>query len=444
VALARCWRFSVEDRCLQTVPGHMPSTSDNAVYNARIPHMHAPSSWFSPAACFLVLMLLSAPKILASEWHAPEEQLARRIASVTGPGAVALNLVNRSSLSSADLAEIHRGISVELAALGIRFVSENQFAATVQITLSENLQNYVWVAEIHQGNNEPTVVMVVTPRSTPVPVEHPASALTIQKKLLWVDENRILDVALVNSNPQHLILLEPDSVVLLKFQDGRWQPEQSMALAHSHPWPRDLRGRLALRKDHLLDAYLPGVLCKSAATAPLGLNCYESDDPWPLGSDQSGLSAFFAPTRNFFTGALSPGIEKQTSVGAFYSAAVLPRDKYKLWIFAAVDGQVHLVDGVTDQTAGRLNWGSDIASVQSGCGLGWQVLVTGSADGAGDTVRAFEIADREAVAVSQPAEFNGGITALWADSDGTGAVAVSLNSETGRYEAYRLSIACSR
>ena len=78
------------------------------------------------------------------------------------------------------------------------------------------------------------------------------------------------------------------------------------------------------------------------------------------------------------------------------------------------------------------------------CGLGWQVLVAGNVDNAGETVRAFEIADREPVAVSQPAEFSGGITALWTDSDGTGAIAVSQNSETRRYEAYRLSITCGQ
>jgi hypothetical protein len=82
--------------------------------------------------------------------------------------------------------------------------------------------------------------------------------------------------------------------------------------------------------------------------------------------------------------------------------------------------------------------------VRSGCGLGWQVLVTGNGDGTGETVRAFEIADREPMVVSQPTEFTGGITALWADSDGTGAVAVSKNSGTGKYEAYRLSITCGQ
>ncbi len=82
--------------------------------------------------------------------------------------------------------------------------------------------------------------------------------------------------------------------------------------------------------------------------------------------------------------------------------------------------------------------------MRSGCGVGSQVLVTGNEDGASDSVRAFEIADREPVVVSQAAEFNGKITALWSDADGTGAIAISQNSETGKYEAYRLSIACGQ
>jgi hypothetical protein len=390
----------------------MPSARHNAVYNSRIPHMRAWSSRFPRAACLCVLMLAHLPAILASDWRAPEEQLARKIAAATGPGAVTLEVVNRSSLSRPDAETIRRGLSAQLAALGVHFVNADQAAATVQITLSENLQSYLWVAEIHQGNNEASLVMVTTPRLGPPVVESSTAAFTIQKTPLSTDENRILDVALLNG------------------------------ASHSHPWPRDLRGRLALRKDHWFDAYLPGTFCRSSATAPLSLNCYDSDDPWPLGADQPGLSAFFAPTRNFFTGALSPGIEKQTTVKAFYSAAMLPREKYKLWIFSAVDGQVHLLDGVTDQTAAKLIWGSDIASVRSGCGLGWQVLVIGNGDGNGETVTAFEIADREPVAVSQPADFNGVITALWTESDSTGVIAVSRNSETGRYEAYRLSIAC--
>ena len=422
----------------------MPSASDNAVYNARNLYMLALLSRFSRAACFLALMLMYAPLIMASDWHAPVGQLARQIAGATGPGAVALEVVNRSSLTRADVEAIRHGLLAELAALGVRPVNTDQAAASVEVTLSENLQNYVWVAEIHQGNSESSIVMVTAPRSGPVAVERPAAALTIHKTLLWTDENRILDVGLITSTPQQMVVLEPESVVLAKFQDGHWQQQESLSLSHLRPWPRDLRGRLIFRKDHLFDAYMPGVFCRSTSTPPLGLNCYETDDPWPLGTAESGLSAFFAPTRNFFTGALSPGIQKQTTLKPFYSAAALPRDKYTLWIFAFADGQVHLLDGVTDQTLGKLDWGSDIASVRSGCGLGWQVLATGNDTAAADTVKAFEIADREPVAVSQPVEFKSGITALWADWDGTGAIVVSQNPETGRYEAYRLSIACGQ
>jgi len=420
----------------------MPGANHNAVYNSPIPHMRVSSSRSTRVGCLFALMLMRAPILLASDWLIPEQQLARKIVGATGPGAVALDVMNRSSLSHAEVEEIRRGLSAELGAVGVRLVNADQAAVTVRVTFSENLQNYVWVAEVRQGNNEASVVMVAIPRSSPANVEHSTAALTIHKTLLWMDEDRMLDVAFVTGSPQHMIVLETGSVELFKLQDGRWQHEGSLPVMHSHTRPRDLRGRLILRKDRLFDAYLPGVFCRSSTTAPLALTCYESDDPWPLGTEQSGLSAFFSPSRNFFTGVLSPGIEKQTTVKAFYTAAMLPRDKYKLWIFATVDGQVHLLDGISDQTPAKLNWGSDIASVRSGCGLGWQVLVTGNGESAAETVRAFEIADREPVAVSQPAEFNGSVTALWSDSDGTGAIAVSQNSETGRYEAYRLSIAC--
>lgn len=129
---------------------------------------------------------------------------------------------------------------------------------------------------------------------------------------------------------------------------------------------------------------------------------------------------------------------------AFYSAAPLPRDKYTLWAFAAVDGQVHFLDGVGDQAFAQLGWGSDIASVHSGCGPGWQILASSGETGPGDEVRAFEVADREPTLVSPPVQFNGSITGLWANSDSTAVTAIARNAETGKYEAYRLTIDCHR
>ena len=50
----------------------------------------------------------------------------------------------------------------------------------------------------------------------------------------------------------------------------------------------------------------------------------------------------------------------------------------------------------------------------------------------------------EAIAVGSPVSFPGGITSLWASPDENGAVAVTHNAETGKYEAYLLTMACSQ
>jgi hypothetical protein len=421
----------------------MRSIRHLAVYNARIPNMLiAPSRCTCVAALLFVLVFV--PLFWGTDWKAPEEQLAEKIAAVTGPGAIALDVTNRSSLNQADVDRIRQVLLTQLASLGVRFVNPDQANATVQVSLSENLQNYVWLAEIRQGTNESAVVMITAPRSDTLASSQDVSAMIIHKTLLWSQDVRILDIAIVSGNPQQMVVLDQDNVSLYKLDNNRWQLEQGLTISHMHPWPRDLRGRLVLRKDHLFDAYLPGVFCRSGIATPLTVNCYESDDPWPLGTDPYPVNAFFAHTRNFFTGAITPGVNKQTTAPAFFSAAVMPREKYVLWLFAATDGQVHMLDGINDLTVSNLGWGSDIASVHSHCGTGWQVLATGSSDSAKDTIGVFEIADREPASVGQSIDFNGNITALWTQTDGGTAVAVSRAPETGKYAAYRITITCGQ
>src|SRR5579862_6144944 len=226
--------------------------------------------------------------------------------------------------------------------------------------------------------------MVSTPRPENAAAVRDSTPLSLRKISLWEQEEPILDVVVLEENPApaHIAVLDPQKVSLYRLQGGKWQEEQALDITHNRPWPRDLRGRLIPGRDHLLDAYLPGVVCHSSAAMPLTLNCRESDDPWPLVPGTSNgamgvfssaglangastvlpqLGAFFAPTRNFFTGALTPGLSRVSTVAKFYSAAPLPREKYTLWLFATTDGRVHMVDGVSDQAA-RLNWGSSLAS----------------------------------------------------------------------------------
>ena len=432
-----------------------------AVYNSAIP-ADPLKSFDCPGLVFrlgfvgslLILILLPGAAISAraADWNAPEQELAHKIVAITGPGVVAFSVENRSSLGQRDHEIIQDGLRSALAGLGLRFAAPEQAAATLKVTLSENLTSYLWVAEIHQSAAENTVVMVSAPRpeNSGLRNTRESTPLTLRKISLWTQSEPILDVAVLEENPApaQIAVLDAQRVAIYRLQNGKWQPEQNLSITHANPWPRDLRGRLIPARDHLFDVYLPGVICVSTAAAPLALNCRESDDPWPLvpmglnagsvfpsaGMNSAGASvpqmrAFYASTRNFFTGAMTPGVGKFGSVPKFYSAALLPRDRYTLWLFAATDGHIHLIDGVSDQAA-KLFWGSNLASVKTACGAGWQVLATTSGD-AGDTMRAYEFPDRDPVAVSAAIDLPGEVTALWTEAKGDAALAVARNREPG-------------
>ncbi|HEY6765368.1 MAG TPA: hypothetical protein VI386_11395 [Candidatus Sulfotelmatobacter sp.] len=425
--------------------------------------------------CFYFLFNTYAAGFPAVNWSEPEQQLAAKIVAITGPGAVALTIENKSSLDKRESEIVSNGLRAALEALGLRYVPAESAAASVAITLSENQSSFVWVAQVRQSAGEPAIVMVSMSRAPTRVLPHDSVPLTLRKLPLWRQQERILDVVVLEEgdSPIRIAVLDGEKLTFLRSQGARWEMEQSLPISHTQPWPRDLRGRLVPAKDHLLDVYLPGVMCHTSSGIPPTLNCGQRDDPWPLvgrplspgtaskidssfgpngGSVSTGspLNAFFAPARNFFNGVVSPRIGKFGAVPPFYSTAFVSRDKYVLWLFAGVDGHIHMIDGISDLTSStgwqKTPWGSDIASVRTACGAGWQVLAVSAADGdkPQDSVRAYELPDRDPVAVSAAVEFPGSLTALWTEPKGDSAIVVVQHRETGEYEAFRVDVACGQ
>jgi hypothetical protein len=187
---------------------------------------------------------------------------------------------------------------------------------------------------------------------------------------------------------------------------------------------------------HKLEAYLPGKKCTGTVDPGISLECHDSDDPWPLGGSGQQERAFFG-ARNFFTGALA-GVKGPRDAQPFFSAAVAPGDN-PVVLLAATDGSLRDLQQRTYATP----TGSDIAGVKSGCGAGWQVLVTRASDQTEtDSMRAEEINGSALRPVSAALEFPGPITALWTSSEGNAAQATIRNLKSGRYEAYLISIDC--
>src|SRR6266700_3359769 len=117
-------------------------------------------------------------------WRDPAHELAGKIGTrVDSSASILLTVRNMSSLGADEVAEARRALRAELRREGLRLVSSSRAVLTesggtagrkrrepdrVLVTLSENSQGYLWVAEIVRAteqNAAPEVTMVEVARS---------------------------------------------------------------------------------------------------------------------------------------------------------------------------------------------------------------------------------------------------------------------------------------
>lgn len=387
----------------------------------------------------ILVALSSAARAAAQEWDAPARELAEKIiAHAQSRTALSLTVKNISSLPQSRVAEIERALESELRRRGVSLAEPERALEQARVTLSENTSGYLWVAEIGHDDSW-DVVMVQMPLLAPA---QPApAALSLRRTPLWTQSEMMLDV--VPAGDGGLLVLGGDSVSLYRVQEKKWQLAGSAPLTHSHPWPRDLRGRLVLQADGSFRAYLPGVQCSGTMQPQFNLACRESDDPWPLSPEVNG---FFSSRRNFFTGAVKlAGSSEAGDLGPFYSAAMFAQGERGFWIVAFTSGAARLINAKGQVVTAFNGWGSDVAGISSDCGSGWQVLASRAADSTQpDSLSAYEIVNRDAVEAGLPLEFAGPVTAMWSAADGRSATVIAHNLRTGSYEAFSVSAVCGR
>jgi hypothetical protein len=384
----------------------------------------------------VLLVCVAAYAVSATgKWDTQTFELARKIVAITGPGPASLNFQNSSSLTADVAAGIRHSMESDLRASGVQL--RDGAPVNLRVILSENIRGYVWLAQVQQGA-ETKVAMLAFPKQDASSAS--SSTVVLRRSFLIAQQEQILDAAIWQSHDQRfLLVLGPSQVNIFKQNGSRWDSVTVVGIPHE-TYPRDLRGRLWVGKDGDWKAFLPGIQCSGAQQLQQPMTCRDSDDPWALSGT---TTAFYNSARNYFTGAMVP--EPAKAFPPFYSAAQVKVANVDGWVLAGIDGQTMIFDGSAIRgLAGTGDFGSDIASVHSGCGSGTQLLATAAGDdSANDTIRAFEIDDQGARAVSPPLAFDGPLTALWTTPDGDSAIAV-LRTQTESYEAYSVSVACNQ
>jgi hypothetical protein len=354
--------------------------------------------------------------------------LARKAVSSLHAVAVTCEVQNSSSLQGKEFSNLSTVFQEELQRRGAKILPGDA-AVSVVLTVTENSTVYMGIVQIRRKEGPETFMEALGPIEG-APIAELMYSLVLHKEFLFAQDAPILDV-LLDRDARHAYALGLQGISHYELQGDRWMLTGTERLPVRRSSDREPRGFLYFGIDSEA-AYLPGELCRISLLDAKGWSCEKYVDPMPVRSVSEDAAA--GKKRGSWRSAAQFGPEGATRV-------VVPGQ----------DGLARLYEEGPDPVSAFSGWGSEITSVHSGCGSGWQLLVTGKGDWTNaDTLQAVEIQERRAQSVSAPIELAGAVIALHSTATRTAseasasasAIAVIRNLQTGRYEAYRLSISC--
>jgi hypothetical protein len=380
-----------------------------------------------------------------SVWEQPAAALAEQIAGAMGPGQARLTIRNNSTIATDEIPAIRKLLEQDLKVHGV-VASGAESASAIRVTLSENVRERLWVAEVVEGNETHVSMVHVEPGATRR--DAAGSGLVLRSQTVMESKQPVLAAMEMQTA---LAALVPEAIVLYDKNGANWQEQKRVAIGQKRAPARDARGAiLANASGDGFEAFAAGVECSvdlppGAAEGAWTIRCRDSDDPWPVMTAQAGgsgdsLKAFYNGARDYFTGVVAPSVG--VDLPAFYSAALLRRPAGAGLLVGGIDGKVQLVEnGALKTVSGTRDWGSDFAVLHSGCGGGDQVIASGSGEALSDSLRAYELPALEAVPASAPLAMDGTVTAMWSTPDGKSVMA-AVRHAGGDYEVDRVTALC--
>ena len=417
--------------------------------------------WLMAVFASGVMGLTASAAAAPSQWDQPAAALAEQIAGILGPGQAHLTIRNLSTIPTDEIPAIRRLLEEDLKTRGVT-TSEAETANVLRVTLSENVRELLWVAEIVEGNE--TRVAMVEVELGAAHLTQSGGGVSLRRQSLFVSRHQVLNVLLI---ADALVAVEPEEIVVYGNTTQGWQEQKRVRASQKRPIARDPRGMIVLTPlSDGFEVFLPGTGCNGSfrpalPAAEWTIRCHESDDPWPISwapiwqkgaSVQDDISfpplrAFYNSSRNYFTGVTSPSLG--TDSPPFYAAAWLSRPSNQVsLLMGGIDGKVQLVEnGTLKPVSGTRDWGSDFAALKSGCGAGTQIIASGSGEAINDSLRAYELPAQEAIPASAPLAMEGTVTALWSAPDGKSVFAVVRKTagpgSADSYEVDRVTSSCN-
>jgi hypothetical protein len=338
---------------------------------------------------FFVALLLTPGVVSSATLEDSARELARKVAAaLPSRDHISIEIRNISSLTAEEVLVVEQTLTNELQIQSDRPQLDSANLVNVRVTLSESIKNFLWAAEVSQGD-APQVVLLTVPRFSEDRIVSTVIPMTLRSEKFWEGSQRILDVILAKaSNGDALVvLLTPGGLQIRNIRND----EVSVVPVPIDPsFTRDPEGRLEQTDDRVTFKSGPQV-CHIDADARALIECHH--------------------------------IEESPSPGRVFERLEL-----------AVPGPSHVERG------------TQITAVQSSCRSGNIYLAAGTGDYTeSDTIELFESTVVNGIIVekrlSDFLHLPGPVIAL--QFAGATPRAIVRNLQTGNYEAYRISIACA-
>ncbi len=328
---------------------------------------------------------------LPKAWNDAATELADKVAAMVSPAhPVNFEMVNASGLGAATADAARGALEGQLALHHFRFTRAANADTALRATLAESSESYVWTVEIRQkdARDAPPQVAIVAVGKSALPIEgNVGVTVTLKSQLVWKQPKRFLDFRMVGAagaDQSLLFVLQPSRVDVYEFRNSQLELQSKVAISHSKPWPRDVRGYLKGSDDKIAFA-MPGISCAQSIASVPSIQCEAGPEELTVAETST------------------PGIETGDSVDAGLHCG---------------DARVVIASGVGDWTQADSLQGYLVPMKQT--------AGSGAASGAS-------------------LGFDGPVVSLVPDAPGTNAArAVVRNLKTGNYEGYLVTASCSQ
>jgi hypothetical protein len=204
-------------------------------------------------------------------WNDGVKALAEKITAAVKPSrAISLEIKNISSLGASEVEAVRVGLEKELTDRGLQLGSSG---TGVEVTLSENVEGLIWVAEIAEEKRSHVEIVSIARPPTRVDNAEKAS-VTLSRELIWQQPAMFLDFSVFYGIPgatySMLVILEPDRLNYYESRNADWSTFKSVNFPNAEPKQRDPVGAIAKTGNMV---YAPGVRCTGEVENPAKLEC---------------------------------------------------------------------------------------------------------------------------------------------------------------------------